>query len=159
VRLSWFKPVVTVNYYKKANCLVMRRTLEATVILIVLFGVFLYWLHSERQLAQGVRPPRGGTNFTSFLELRPDAAKVLVFTNGGKAYLEVVGPMYMPGLSLPSGPAAYIFSPSGALVDWVADNGDTPSFYQKWTNLNAATPVTIEQARKLIKAQAASTSP
>ena len=48
--------------------------------------------------------------------------------------------------ALPSGPAAYVFSDEGILVDWTADSGDDPAFDHQW--LRAVQPSTLAELIK-----------
>ena len=101
---------------------------------------------------QAVVPPVNATNLVVFLEHRPEVAKIRRFDRDGKPYLEVFLPLPRSVLSLPSGPPTYIFDEvSGALVDWTADRGDSPTFVNKWGSLSNAAYISVDEARILAK--------
>lgn len=120
----------------------------------LLVGLLTAWIYSEVESFKAVRPPAGVTNLVRFLEARPELQTIRKFVHHGKTHLEVVGQPQPSLLSLPSGPPAYIFDDTGALVDWTRDLGDAPAFASKWSSLSNATSITVEQAKQLAKASA-----
>lgn len=126
-------------------------TKKLTAAMAILGCLAIACLYSEKKSAQMARPPLGATNLPAFLEARPDWNQIRGFVHQGKPHLQVVGnPILLP-LSPPSGPPAYIFDETGALVDWCRDLGDNPSFARRWSNFSNAVPVSAEEAKKLLK--------
>lgn len=134
-------------YYR--DTMMKKITLVSAALLVCLVAV---WVHSEVKLARAVRPPEGVTNLVAFLELRPQVIEVRKFHQDSKLYIEVVARVDAPLLALPSGPPAYVFDESGALVDWCGDLGDSPSFeHVKWAGINNASVISREEAKQLVK--------
>ncbi len=111
------------------------------------------WVCFEKKSANAVRPPAGATNLVAFLAARPQLAGIRKFTYNEKPHLEVIGRPHQSALSVPSGPPVYVFDETGALVDWSRDSGDQPSFTAKWGGFSNATPISVEDARQLVKAR------
>lgn len=65
----------------------------------------------------------------------------------GSTYFIAYGPMDY-GLAVPSGPAAYVFEESGALVDWSSDIGDDPGFTAEWPT-GSAQSVSLDELKML----------
>ena len=122
------------------------------IIGVVVVCLLAAWIHSEQKRAEAVNPATGATNFVAFLAARPQFTEIRKFTFNEKAHLEIIGRPYISALSVPSGPPVYIFNESGALVDWCRDIGDQPSFVAKWGGFSNATPVSVEEAKQLVKA-------
>ncbi len=57
-------------------------------------------------------------------------AQRTVVAPGGQRY--VVGTAPITTWAVPSGPPAYVFGPTGSLVDYTPDCGDDPRFASKW---------------------------
>ena len=109
------------------------------------------WIYTETKGARAVRPPQGVTNLVAFLDLQhPKPSKIRRFVQNGKVHLEVIGERFSSPLSLPSGPPAYIFDDTGALVDWTGDRGDAPSFVSKWGSLSNAVFISVEEAKQAV---------
>jgi hypothetical protein len=85
----------------------------------------------------------------AFLQVRP-AASIRKINRSGEDYLVVLGNVPNEGLSLPSGPPAYIFNKSGNLVDWTGDLGEASDFLRKWGNLDHASVVSPQEAKAFI---------
>jgi hypothetical protein len=109
------------------------------------------WVYSEMRSSKAVRPPAGATNLVAFITSVPRIAEIRKFVHNDKLYLEVIGKPYESLMSVPSGPPAYIFDETGLFVDWSRDLGDQPSFVRKWGGFSNSTPITIEQAKHLLK--------
>jgi len=109
-------------------------------------------VYTEKKNADKLSPPVGVTNLVAFLEARPQPTKIRKFVQNGKVHVEVIGKPIISPLSLPSGPPAYVFDDTGALVDWTSDRGDTPRFVKKWGSFSNATFISVDEAKALVKA-------
>jgi hypothetical protein len=127
-------------------------TKKAAIVAALLVCLLAVWVYSEKKGASAVRPPEGGTNLIAFLDARPQPRQIRRFVHDGKTHIEVVGKPVPSLLSLPSGPPAYIFDESGALVDWSRDLGDSPLFVSKWGGFSNATTISINEAKRLVNA-------
>ena len=125
---------------------------KIAIVVGLLVCLLAAWIYTEKKGAKAVRPPAGVTNLIAFLEARPQSAEIRKFVHNEKVHLEVIGEPFQSALSVPSGPPAYIFNESGALVDWCRDLGDQPSFVAKWGGFSNATPISVEEAKQLVKA-------
>ena len=111
-------------------------------------------VYTEKKNADKLSPSAGATNLVIFLEERPQPTKIRKFVHNGKVHVEILGKPIISPLSLPSGPPAYIFDETGALIDWTYDRGDTPSFVRKWGSFSNATFISVEEAKQLVKGRA-----
>ena len=106
----------------------------------------LVWVRDEIRHAKAVRSPPGATNLSAFLETGPKVASIQRFTLGDRSYTEIIGRPNLIGLSLPSGPPAYIFDESGTLRDWAGDTGNATLFNEKWQGRSNRVVLTIKAA-------------
>jgi hypothetical protein len=127
----------------------MLKKMASVVALVVC--LLAAWIYEEHRRADSVRPSAGATNLMAFLERHPQPNKIRKFIQNGKVHVEVLGKPIMSPLSVPSGPPAYIFDDTGALVDWAADRGENSRYVSKWGSLSNATFITIDEARRLAK--------
>ena len=68
------------------------------------------------------QPPDSVKTIDEFLAWQDTAIRFRgTFLHQGTAYQVLMGP---GGGLLPSGPAAYVFTPDGIFIDWTADMGD-----------------------------------
>jgi len=118
----------------------------------VVVCLLVAWIYEENRRANAVRPPEGATNLIAFLDARPQPSRIRKFVHNGEVHVEVLGKPIRSPLSVPSGPPAYIFDETGALVDWAADRGENPSFVSKWGTFSNATFISVEEAKRLVKA-------
>lgn len=123
----------------------MGKKIAWTVLAFVCLA--LVWVRGEIRHAQAVRPPPGATNLNAFLQTGPKVARIQRFTVGDRSYIEVVGRPPLIGLSLPSGPPAYVFDESGTLLDWAGDTGEATHFNEKWRGRSNLVPLTVEEAK------------
>ena len=120
----------------------------ATSVFVCLLAV---WIHDEKKAANAVRPPAGGTNLIEFLNAQPRLNQIRSFVYNGKVHVLVIGKPSLSLLSMPSGSPAYIFDEGGAFLEWCRDLGDEPSFVRKWGGFSNAIPISVEQAKQLVK--------
>ena len=107
----------------------MARRADWLVSLAVLLVLFLAVPGYELWAARGIALAFGVSSLNSFIEWQPGPQRAVVRERDGDRYLIVFGPL--TGL-LPSGPPAYVFDSSGALVDWARDSGDNGEFESDW---------------------------
>src|SRR4051794_20209784 len=123
--------------------------------LIIFVAVIVFmiaaWVCAGKKKAKTGFPPAGGKKLIGFLEARPPTESVCKFVHNGTGYVQVIGKPNVSPLSLPSGPPVYIFDETGVLVDWSRDIGDSPSFTRKWGGFSNATPISVEEAKRLLK--------
>ncbi len=124
---------------------------KIVIVAAVVVCLLAVWIYAEKKAANAVRPPAGGTNLVAFLDTQAHPNQIRSFIHNGKVYVEVIGKPSISPLSVPSGSPAYIFDETGAFVDWCRDLGDNPSFVRKWGGFSNANPISVEQAKQLVK--------
>ncbi|MGA4643313.1 hypothetical protein [Limisphaera sp. 4302-co] len=125
-----------------------KKIVTVAALLVCLLAV---WMYAEKKSATAVCPPAGGTNLVAFLEIGPQPNQIRSFVHNGKVHVAVIGKPSGSPLSPPSGSPAYIFDETGAFLDWCRDIGDNPYFVKKWGGFSNATPISVEQAKQLVK--------
>ena len=127
-----------------------KRLKEYVFVFVFFFCAILFWVSSEWRYAHVLPPPGGATNLVSFLQAQHDRLKIQRFTQDGQRHFLVQRLFPTVGLSLPSGPPAYIFNERGALVDWTGDLGEAVKFHENWTNLSGAKEISIAEAKTFV---------
>lgn len=80
------------------------------------------WFALETRTISPAIPPAAVRTMDEFLDWKKGSVKGRgTFESGGVTYTVILGP---PARYLASGPSAYLFDPTGNLVDWTADMGD-----------------------------------
>lgn len=125
---------------------------KIAIIGALIIGLLAAWIYEENRRADAVRLPEGGTDLITFLEARPEPSRIRKFVHNEKVHIEVLGKPVMSPLSVPSGPPAYVFDETGALVDWTGDRGDDSAFMRKWGSLSNATFISVDEAKRVVKA-------
>jgi len=117
------------------------------VVLATLGAVFpvLAWLTSEFRWRRINSPEQKFSNVTQYVALKRMPQRVVKNRQKSGFYYIAFSPRDS-WFALPSGPAAYVFSDEGILVDWTADSGDDPAFDHQW--LRAVQPSTLAELIK-----------
>jgi hypothetical protein len=92
-------------------------------------------------------PPPGVRGFSDFSKAMPPPFSILISTVDGQEYLLWTGKV-PAGWRLASGPPAYVFDKTGQLIDWTVDNGEAPTFYEKWYTNVQGENLPLEVAQK-----------
>jgi hypothetical protein len=93
--------------------------------------------------------PQGQT-LAEHLARMPAPESFGVFEVSGDAYLAVIGPSRSL-LTLPSGPAVYVFDRTGRLRDWTPDEGDDPRFFARWPGAKCGREVSRQEAEGFVR--------
>ncbi|MFO0547771.1 MAG: hypothetical protein U0271_05245 [Polyangiaceae bacterium] len=111
-----------------------------------LVAIFALVVATKVRATRGLAPT--SRHLEAFVSTMPDDARLALFERGGDKQIVCIGPR-APLYTFPSGPAAYVFDETGALVDWTADLGDSPD---RFTDLQTArgTPLTRDEALALV---------
>lgn len=110
------------------------------------------WLCIARAEINRVRPSSPTVRFEQFeLEMEPPVS-VGFFTYENNRYLEWKGPR-MHGIVLPSGYPSYVFNEMGILVDWTSDDGDNPTYLNRWGNFQEWKPATLQDFKDYLSQQ------
>ncbi|HEX8911251.1 MAG TPA: hypothetical protein VF796_02745 [Humisphaera sp.] len=120
------------------------------ILFLVVVAVVGGWLAADHALYRRADPAGRFSTLAGFLAVNPSADQFALTDVNGSQHVLAYGPY---GRTLPSGPAAYVFGPGGALVDWSLDIGDHPAFDQKWNAQRA--PSTRGVSRSQVTALAA----
>lgn len=110
---------------------ILRKALIVTVVLVALLAL---WIVLLNRWANSIAP--GGETLAECLAKMPEPARIEVFTQDGQEYLLLWGETQAFPRA-PSGPPMYVFDRTGKLVDWVADSGDTDTWWKQWPGLTS----------------------
>ena len=113
----------------------------ASAVLVTVLPVAA-WLLSELRWDRINSPEQKFFSVDQYVALKRMPEKVVKSRQKGGLYYIAFSPMDA-WFALPSGPAAYVFSDAGSLVDWTADSGDDPAFSEQW--LRTAQPSTLAE--------------
>ncbi len=111
----------------------LPRTIVAAAGMVIAVGAVILgiqWWHVRRYAV-----PDSIQTYAQFVGAMPRAAEFAILTIHEHKFLQVTGAMpsgFTQAVTLPSGPAQYIFDADGFLVDWTLDLGDDPDFVAKW---------------------------
>jgi hypothetical protein len=113
--------------------------------LVLLLVPLLAWIGLVVHEAYRIAPPAEVRTLAGFLAVMrpPDEFKVVEVR--GQEYLMAVGPLRAL-ITFPSGPPAYVFDRTGALVDYSFDTGDAPDFVDRWRFYSSGRPLSRDGA-------------
>lgn len=105
-----------------------KQVKDVYVGLAALFGTLMMVILADIVIGNYRVRPGGITTLGRYIDLRGMPARHVAVSRSGGEYLIVYGPARS---LVPSGPSAYIFDGTGAMVEWSADVGDDPKFDEK----------------------------
>ena len=92
------------------------------VAVLALAGVGIYCVAVIFESSR-LAPPTGCATLECFMQNMPPAVHLSKITWNGQSRIVWIGDR-MRGLSLPSGPACYVFDQNGQLIDWSPETGE-----------------------------------
>src|SRR5262245_55530699 len=105
--------------------------IRKAAILAVAAALLVGYIALVRNEKARFRPPADVRTLADFQMTMPPAEGCEVRRRDGHRYLSVYGPMRAIWTAA-SGPSAYVFDESGALIDWTSDSGDDGVFKYDW---------------------------
>ena len=113
----------------------MKKTLLAFGALALGALAFLFIMARIEPRYYAAIKPTGITNVQGHLQRWGHPKSIYRRSHLGTNVFIFVGLTNTLPAGLPSGPPAYVYSNSGAFLDWSSALGDDPAVHQRWSNL------------------------